>query len=565
MAPKRLLSLLLIVLLLACQHSLPPPLPASTPSADGNKASLPTQTASVLPAEAPCCEVRLHPEEALYVGDQVSFEVIAPTAKPYLNQPLTVTLTAPPTPIGSTTFQPFSFDQRTQATLLWEWDTVGLSPGVYTLHFSIPNLHQEWRQTVTLLPRSAMPPAQQTAKWQTLTTDCCEIYFISNTAAHRDIEVIATTLEQTAQALQENIPVSFPERIGVVMIPRLLGNGGFANHEINVSYLDRNYSAGDFATILRHEMVHLFDQRANSAGHPSLFVEGVAVFLSGGHYFSEALLPRAAELVHSGKYIPLEKLSEDFYNEQHEIAYLEAGALVAHLSHRFGWQTVWKTYLAMSLGKDETQAQAIERALQTELGISVQELEEDFVSELKATAQNRLYTLDIQTLEMYYETLRAYQQLLDPSAYYRNAWMLDAQQMRQKGIVADYLRHPSRAENLVLELLLNEAGRARRSGDYAHAERILGEVPIVLDRIQAQHPHPFSGHHRAQTAWEVVQALLAAGYEPQVWSLSNNQAKVLVTQGTPTLKQLILERQDDGWQIISGTSAAADDLIYGAQ
>lgn len=565
MSPKRLLSLLLIVLLLACQRSLPTPLPAATPSADGNKASLPTETPAILPAETPCCEVRLHPEEALYVGDQVSFEVITPAEQPYLNQPLTVTLTAPPTPIGSATFQSYGFDRRTQATLLWVWDTVGLSPGEYTLNFSIPTLQQQWHQTVTLLPRSAMPSAQQTAQWQTLSTDCCEIHFITHTAAHRDIEEIATIVEQTAQALQVKIPVSFTERIGVVLIPRLIGNGGFANHEINVSYLDRNYSAGDFATILRHEIVHLFDQRANSEGRPSLFVEGIAVFLSGGHYFSEPLLPRAAELVRSGKYIPLEELSEDFYNEQHEIAYLEAGALVAHLSRRFGWQTVWKTYLAMSLGKGETHAQAIERALQAELGISLQELEADFVSELKATAQNRLYTLDIQTLEMYYETLRAYQQLLDPSAYYRTAWMLDAQQMRQKGIVADYLRHPSRAENLALELLLNEAGRARRSGDYAHADRILGEVSIVLDRIQAKHPNPFSGYPLAQTAWEILQTLLTAGYEPQMWSLSNNQAKVLVTQATPALKQLILERQNDGWQIVSGATAAADNLIHGAQ
>ena len=565
MSPKRLLSFLLVVTLLACQAPLPTSLPASTETTDAGKASRPTETPAALPAEEPCCEVRFHPEEALYVGDQVSFEIIAPAAQPYLNQPLTVTLTAPPTLIGSAIFQPYGFDRRIQATLLWAWDTHALTPGEYTLHFSIPNLQQEWQQTITLLPQTAMPPAQQTAQWQALTTECCEIHFITHTAAHRDIEEIATIVDQTAQALQENLPVRLTERIGVVLIPRLIGNGGFANQEINVSYLDRNYSAGDFATILRHEMVHVLDQRANSESRPSLFVEGIAVFLSGGHYFPEPLVPRAAELVRSGKYIPLEELSEDFYNEPHEIAYLEAGALVAHLSRRFGWQTIWKTYLAMSLGKGETHAQAIERALQSELGISLQELEEDFLAELKTTPQNRLYTLDIQTLEMYYETLRAYQQLLDPSAYYRTAWMLDAEQMRQKGIVADYVRHPRREENLVLELLLNEAGRARRAGDYYHAERILGEVSIVLDRIRAKHPNPFSGQPLVQTAQEVVQALLAAGYEPQVWTLSHNQAEVLATQGTPTLKQLILERQNDGWQIVSGTSAAGEDLIQGAQ
>ncbi|RCK77205.1 MAG: hypothetical protein ANABAC_3630 [Anaerolineae bacterium] len=563
MSPKRLLSLLLIFFLLACQASPPASLPL--PTADGNEISRPTDTPASLPDEKHCCEVRLHPDEALYVGDQISFEVIAPSPDPYLNQPLTVTLTVPPTPIGSTTFQPYGFDQRTQATLLWAWDTTALSTGEYTLHFSIPNLQQEWLETITLLPRSAMPPAQQTAQWQTLTTDCCEIHFITNTAAHRDIEEIATIVDETAQALQEKIPVEFSEPIDVVLIPRLIGNGGFANSEINVSYLDRNYSAGDFATILRHEMVHLLDQRANSEGRPSLFGEGMAVFLSGGHYFPEPLIPRAAELVRANKIIPLKKLSENFYQEQHEIAYLEAGALVAHLSHRFGWQRVWKAYLAMSLRQGETHLQAIERALQSEFGISLPELEEDFFAELRTTAPNGLFTLDIQTLEAYYETLRAYQQTLDPSAYYRTAWMLDARQMRQRGIVADYLRHPSRAENLALELLLNEAGRARRAGDYRHAERILEEVSIVLDRIQAQNPNPFSGSPIAQSAWEVVQVLLAAGYEPQVWTLSSDRAEVLITQTTPALKQVILERQNDGWRIISGASAATDDLIQGTQ
>ncbi|PWH17065.1 MAG: hypothetical protein DDG59_08450 [Anaerolineae bacterium] len=565
MSSKRLVLFLLIFLVLACQTPMPASSPMPSPSGDGNQTSRPTETPTALPEQGPCCEVRLHPEEALYVGDQISFEVIAPSAEPYLNQPLTVTLTTPPTRIGSATFQPFGFARRTQATLLWAWDTSALSAADYTLRFSIPTLRQEWVQTVTLLPRNALPPAQQTAQWETLTTPCCDIHFITNTAAQRDIEAIAETVQQTAQHLQAKIPIDPQERIGVALIPRLIGNGGFANQEINVSYLDRNYSAGDFATILRHEMVHVFDQLAQSEDRPSLFVEGMAVFLSGGHYFPEPLMPRAAELLRLHKFIPLEELTEDFYAAQHEIAYLEAGALVEYLSARWGWQTVWEAYLAMSLRKGETQAQAIERALKSKLGLSFGELAEDFKAELANMGENRLLTLDIQTLDKYYETLRAYQQQFDPSADYRTAWMLDAQAMRQRGIVADYLRHPSRPENIALELLLNEAGRARRSGEYAQAERLIEAVSSVLERVQAKHPNPFSGDRLAQDAWQVVQVLLAAGYEPQVWTLTHDQAQVLVSQATPILKQVILERQNDGWQIVSGTSAAGEDLIHWAE
>jgi hypothetical protein len=350
-----------------------------------------------------------------------------------------------------------------------------------------------------------------------------------------------------------------------VLIPRVIGNGGFANAEINVSYLDRNYTAADFPTILRHEMVHVFDQRAKAEGRPSLFVEGIAVYLSGGHYYAEPLLPRAAELLRLNRFLPLAELASDFYDQQHENAYLEAGALLEYMDRRWGWQKVWETYLEMTLRKGETPLQAIERALKSNLDISLQTLEEGFLMELENTETTRVTFLDVTTLQTFYDTLRTYQQELDPAAYYRTAWMLDGEQMRQKGIVADYLRHPSRAENLALELLLNEAGRSRRGGEYARAQSILEAVESILSGFQRAVDDPFADHPLARNAWEVVQVVLAAGYEPQVWTLGYEQAQVLVTQGLPTLKRLLLERNNQGWQIVSGASATTDDLIEWTQ
>ncbi len=554
-----------MLLLLGCQGPTPALRPTPTPFVWQTEQPILTPLLKPAPPKTPCCQVRFHPEERLYRGDHVSLEVIAPSEERFLNQTLTVTLTSPPLLIGSTTFQPFGFDHRTQATLLWAWDTQDLAAGEYTLLFSIPALQEEWTETISLLPRTAMPAAEQTAEWQTLETACCKINFITNTAAHRDLEDIAEIVERQFQAVEQNIPANPDPKVEIVLIPRLIGNGGFANAEINVSYLDRNYTAGDFATIVRHEIVHVLDHRVNTKERPSLFVEGIAVYLSSGHYQPEPLSPRAAMLYRQNQHLPLRDLATDFYTHQHETAYLQAGALVEYLTQRWGWQTVWDTYLAMSLNSDETHLQAIERSLSENLGISLSQLEEDFFAYLASLEADSLALQDVQSLQRYYETLRAYQQLLDPAAYYRTAWMLDARQMREKGIIADYWRHPSQIENLTLELLLNEAGRARRNGEFANVETILEAVECTLDRLRETHPEPFSCNPITEDAWEIVQALLQAGYEPQMWKRQPQRAEVLVTQGTPTLKQVILEHQLDGWQIISGANATANELINGTQ
>ncbi len=135
-----------------------------------------------------------------------------------------------------------------------------------------------------------------------------------------------------------------------MLLPRLLGHGGFASREIAVSYLDRNYMAGDEATILHHEIIHILDSRLGGDLRPSALVEGLAVYLSGGHFKPEPILPRAAALLPAEPgcvawsagstplppsapaegcgidgYIPLRRLIDNFYFEQHEIGYLEAG------------------------------------------------------------------------------------------------------------------------------------------------------------------------------------------------------------------------------------------------
>jgi hypothetical protein len=84
----------------------------------------------------------------------------------------------------------------------------------------------------------------------------------------------------------------------------------------------------------------------------------------------------------------------------------------------------------------------------------------------------------------YYEAVRRYQRMLDPSAYFLTAWLPDGEQMRQRGIVADYLRRPSTPENQVIEELLVEIDLHIRAGNYLKAKKELNQVDQKLDLIE---------------------------------------------------------------------------------
>jgi len=84
----------------------------------------------------------------------------------------------------------------------------------------------------------------------------------------------------------------------------------------------------------------------------------------------------------------------------------------------------------------------------------------------------------------YYEAVRRYQLILDPSAYFLTAWLPEGEQMRQNGIVADYLRRPSTSQNLNIEELLIEIDLQIRAGNYFQAGKALYLVNQKLDLIQ---------------------------------------------------------------------------------
>jgi hypothetical protein len=157
---------------------------------------------------------------------------------------------------------------------------------------------------------------------------------------------------------------------------------------------------------------------------------------------------------------------------------------------------------------------------------------------------------DVQLTVTYFDAMRRYQQLLDPSAYFRTAWLLDNKTMRGRGIVADYLRHPHSPDNLALETLFITAGQQISAGQYSDSSQTLAEISAVLDAIEHGTSDPFSVSTLASEYLSISSTLQLQGYDVQSIRINGLAATVNVT-GTagPNLIELHLARTGGDWLV----------------
>ena len=535
-------------------------LPTQTPTPVASLSPSPqTPTDSPAPGATPTPQdqqftVRYHPDDVLYVGDQVSIEVISPSGLDVNDADLHVQVDPPGGPsLGPVKFGPWGIAGRYQATLLWAWDTKGQNPGHHTLSFTVKPQGITWTEQVNLLPASDMPPDEASAHWVSTQTQCCTVYYITDTASERDLPELSSTIDAQAQDVTEKMGADFTQPITITIVPRLLGNGGFASTEISVSYLDRNYASTSWAMVVHHEMVHALDGQLGGDFRPTLFVEGLAVYLTGGHYEPEPLMPRAAALLpeYLNDYIPLKPLADNFYASQHEIGYLEAGSLVEYLVDTYDWEAFSSFYRDIHNPQGESQSDSINNALQDHFSISLSQLEQNFLTALSNQPDTAQWADNVRLTVDYYETMRRYQQLLDPSAYFATAWLLDNKTMRQRGIVADYLRHPHTPTNLALETMLITAGKQMQAQDYSNETQTLQLINTVLDGINQSLPDPFAVSPLATSYFSISDILIQQGYEVQNITISDSIASTEVTTSTgPDLFALNLRLNEDQWSII---------------
>lgn len=395
-------------------------------------------------------KVVTHPDGPLFVGDRVSFEILAPAGES-TNE--VVQASFEEQELGSAAFSPFGIGQRDQATFWWVWDTAGLEPGRHSINFTLGSGYS-WVEQITLRPADQVPPPEPEAAWASTTTECCTIHYIIGTDAGRDIENLAAQADEESVLVAAQMGAVLQERIPLIFMPRVIGHGGFAWDGVYISYIEGNYVGNEMDMVLHHEFVHYYDDWIGGEYMPSILQEGLAVYLSGGHFKPEPIAPRAAALLELNWYIPLEILADDFYNQQHDIGYLEAAALVLYLYETYGPGAFIEFYRTIPYLEGMTDSEILDETLRDQFGVSLADLETAFKTYLSTQPVTEAIRTDLELTTAYFDTVRRYQSLLDPSAYFLTAWLPDGTVMREEGIVADFTRRPRGWQNWLVEKML---------------------------------------------------------------------------------------------------------------
>jgi hypothetical protein len=430
-------------------------------------------------AVIPTFKVITHPDGPLYVGDKVSFEVLGANKADIPGQ--AVRISQVDKILGEEEIKPFGMGGRHEATFYWVWDTQGLEAGTYTLTFSLLPGEFQWDEKFTLLPAADVPSPEPNARWESVDTNCCVIHYISGTDAERDLETLKTMVDAQAADVESRFGAKINGKIPITFLPRVLGHGGFTSDGIYVSSLHQNYAGSTTQQVTHHEMVHWLDGQQDNNLRPAILQEGLAVYLSDGHFKKEPILPRAAALIDLGWYIPLDQLADSFYISQHEIGYIEAAALISYLITTFGRTEFNNFYRDIHSTPGDSQAKALDSALQTHFEMSLVHLEKSFTVFLRQQTVDDAIRTDLRLTVAFYDTVRRYQRELVPSAYFLNAWLPNVPEMRQRGIVADLLRTPKSAINQQIESLLVSGDANLRSGNYTAAEADIRTVNVMLD------------------------------------------------------------------------------------
>lgn len=431
--------------------------------------------------------VRYHPDGGLVVGDHVSIQVFSPTGYKTEGVKIRVALLYPaPRLLGEAEFSPNGFGWQ-QAVLQWAWDTQGLAPGYYAVEFSLLPGGETWVDSVYLAEGTQIQP-----RWLVRETACCRLHYLSGSDAERDMDQLALIIEQQASSVAARLGY-YPElrkpaissKVEINFVPRVLGQGGFTGDEVIISYSDQNYIRTDLAMVVHHELVHRLDAALGAKLRPTMLAEGLAVYLSGGHYKKEPLLLRAVFLDLQGAYVPLATLAEDFYSHQHESGYLEAAALVEHLVYTYGWDAFHRFYRDIEPAPSGKDGDAIDLALRRHFGLTLGMLEDRFLLDLDRQPLIPDLATDLLLASDYFETIRMYQQAFDPAAFFQQVWLPNPDEMRQRGISADYVRSPQGGLSQDLREMLAEAGQDWRAGRFSQAWQRL-EVIRQMSRSAGQ-------------------------------------------------------------------------------
>lgn len=497
-------------------------------------------------------DVLIHPDGALYSGDVVSIEAVVHDGAKMNLKGFMVELYVDSKLISRERASGHGIGQRLEASFEWAWRTTGLD-GAHTIQIVVdPDdkikigdedpTNNTASITVNVQPRSDLPFNELNAKWIKTESECCIFNYIANSPAARDIESLKAQTSDSIAFVEARLGRKRNAKLVFNFIDRVLGHGGFAGDTITITYMDRDYPAGSFTNVVRHEAAHILG-RSLGKERPILIEEGFATYSAGGHFKTEPFAPRVAGLVALDRYIPLSQLADNFYPAQHEIGYLESAGLIEYLVNTYGWEKFVALLGAFQQTRNESAM--LDAGLRFTYNKKLSEIESDYLAYLKTQTDPR-WTRDIENTIRYYDTVRLYQKKFDPSAYYLSAWTPDIDRAVRDGITADYQRHPRTPRHIAIETMLIEADRGIDSGDYDLAERYFTAINKVLATDGDFTVDPLSADYL-----EIVKQVLMSGYEPQRITLKDNMAIITVkrSDALSSLMQLQVTRVNGAWKL----------------
>lgn len=523
------------------------PVPTTTP--------VPVDTAAIPDLTLARTDIQLYPVPAIYDGDRVTFQLLPFVPESIPLQDVEVEIQVDGAVIYRDLLTQRNWAGQAQGIFEWVWDTAG-QPGTHTITVTLDPAdklqngdensdNNSVAFDVTVNDKSLLPTTDIDATWVSVESDCCILHAVSGTAAARDAYQLADLVDTAVAEAASRLNEPPNRKLNVYFTDRVIGQGGFAGADLVIAYVDRQYNGGNLHELLVHEAIHVLD-RQFAPQRVKFLAEGVAVWAAGGHYKPEDLTERSAALLQLGEYLPLEQLIRDFYPVQHEVGYLEAAGFVTYLIDTYGWSTFREFYTNTTSSDGPDDATAVDANLRLSYNKTLPEMETEWLAYLQRQELSEATLADLATTIRFYEVMRRYQLLYDPSAHFLSAWLPYPQAVREQGNTADLTRHPETAVNIAIEAMLLNAERDLEAQNFTRANAILDSVTRVLDNNGA-FIDPI-----ASSYLELVEIAERSGYIVQRIDLEGDTAVVHAnTPVNPRLVQLNLELRSQGWALLN--------------